>query len=120
MIPLGPATRVFVALEAVDMRKGYDGLYGLVVHQLGEDPCSGHLFVFTNSRRDRLKILYWDGTDLWVCGKRLEKGRFTWPSPQDPAGGKVRLSAAGLAMLLGGMRGGQRPRRGCVKTSKNE
>jgi transposase len=103
MIPLGPATRVFVALEAVDMRKGYDGLYGLVAHHLGEDPRSGHLFVFTNSQRNRLKILYWDGTGLWVCGKRLEKGRFTWPSPQDPAGGKVRLSAAGLAMLLGGI-----------------
>ena len=84
MIPLGPATRVFVALEAVDMRKGYDGLYGLVAHHLGEDPRSGHLFVFTNSQRNRLKILYWDGTGLWVCGKRLEKGRFTWPSPQDP------------------------------------
>ena len=103
MIPLGPATRVFVALEAVDMRKGYDGLYGLVAHHLGEDPRSGHLFVFTNSQRNRLKILYWDGTGLWVCGKRLEKGRFTWPSPQDPVGGKVRLSAAGLAMLLGGI-----------------
>jgi transposase len=103
MIPLGPATRVFVALEAVDMRKGYDGLYGLVAHHLGEDPRSGHLFVFTNSQRNRLKILYWDGTGLWVCGKRLEKGRFTWPSPQDPASGKVRLSAARLAMLLGGI-----------------
>jgi transposase len=103
MIPLGPATRVFVALEAVDMRKGYDGLYGLVAHHLGEDPRSGHLFVFTNSQRNRLKILYWDGTGLWVCGKRLEKGRFTWPSPQDAASGKVRLSAARLAMLLGGI-----------------
>jgi len=57
MIPAGPATRVFVALEPVDMRKGYDGLYGLVTHQLGEDPRSGHLFVFTNSQRNRLKIL---------------------------------------------------------------
>lgn len=104
MIPLGPATRVFVALEAVDMRKGYDGLYGLVVHHLGEDPRSGHLFVFTNSQRNRLKVLYWDGTGLWVCGKRLEKGRFTWPSPRDPTDdSKVRLSAASLAMLLGGM-----------------
>jgi transposase len=103
MIPLGAATRVFVALEAVDMRKGYDGLYGLVAHHLGENPRSGHLFVFTNSQRNRLKILYWDVTGLWVCGKRLEKGRFTWPSPQDPAGGKVRLSATGLAMLLGGI-----------------
>ena len=103
MIPSGSATRVVVALELVDMRKGYDGLYGLVTHHLGEDPRSGHLFVFTNSQRNRLKILYWDGTGLWVCGKRLEKGRFSWPAPQDSERGKVRLSAAALAMLLGGI-----------------
>ena len=104
MIAAGPATRVFVALEPVDMRKGYDGLYGLVAHRLGEDPRSGHLFVFTNTQRNRLKILYWDGTGLWVCAKRLEKGRFSWPLPQqDLSGGKVRLTAAALAMLLGGL-----------------
>jgi transposase len=104
MISAGPATRVFVALEPVDMRKGFDGLHGLVAHQLQEDPRSGHLFVFTNTQRNRLKILHWDGTGLWVCAKRLEKGRFSWPSPhQDPQGGKVRLTAAGLAMLLGGL-----------------
>ena len=104
MISAGPATRVFVALEPVDMRKGFDGLHGLVAHQLQEDPRSGHLFVFTNTQRTRLKILHWDGTGLWVCAKRLEKGRFSWPSPpQDLQGGKVRLTAAGLAMLLGGL-----------------
>ena len=105
MIAAGPATRVFVALEPVDMRKGYDGLHGLVAHRLGEDPRSGHLFVFTNPQRNRLKILYWDGTGLWVCAKRLEKGRFSWPAPsqEDLSFGKVRLSAAALAMLLGGL-----------------
>jgi transposase len=104
MISAGPATRAFVALEPVDMRKGFDGLHGLVAHQLQEDPRSGHLFVFTNTQRTRLKILHWDGTGLWVCAKRLEKGRFSWPSPpQDLQGGKVRLTAAGLAMLLGGL-----------------
>jgi transposase len=104
MIAAGPATRVVVSLEPVDMRKGYDGLYGLVAHRPGEDPRSGHLFVFTNTQRNRLKILYWDGTGLWVCAKRLEKGRFSWPLPQqDLSGGKVRLTAAALAMLLGGL-----------------
>ena len=105
MIAAGPATRVFVALAPVDMRMGYDGLHGLVAHRLGEDPRSGHLFVFTNTQRNRLKILYWDGTGLWVCAKRLEKGRFSWPAPRGEAlsGGKVRLTAAALAMLLGGI-----------------
>ncbi len=88
MISAGPATRVFVALAPVAMRKGFDGLHSLVVHQLQEDPRSGHLFVFTNTQRNRLKILHWDGTGLWVCAKRSEKGRFSWPSShQDPQGG---------------------------------
>lgn len=84
------------------MRKGYDGLYGLAASQLGEDPRSGHLFVFANRQRTRLKILYWDGSGLWVCGKRLEKGCFSWPKP-DSGEAKVRLSGAELAMLLGGI-----------------
>jgi len=102
MISVGPATRVFLACGVTDMRKGYDGLYGLVAGQLGEDPLSGHLFVFANRQRTRLKILYWDGSGLWICGKRLEKGRFTWPESQEE-GGKARLSGAELAMLLGGI-----------------
>jgi transposase len=84
------------------MRKGYDGLHGLVSSQLQEDPLSGHLFVFANRDRTRIKMLYWDGTGLWVCGKRLEKGRFSWPAHQEP-GAKARLSGAELAMLLGGI-----------------
>lgn len=103
MIPMGIATRVFVALDPTDMRKGFDGLYGLVAHQLGEDPRSGHLFVFSNRDRTRLKILYWDGTGLWICGKRLEKGRFSWPAAEECADGKTRISTAALAMLLGGL-----------------
>jgi len=102
MISVGSATRVFLALGATDMRKGYDGLYGLAASQLGEDPRSGHLFVFANRQRTRLKILYWDGSGLWVCGKRLEKGRFSWPKP-DSGEAKARLSGAELAMLLGGI-----------------
>lgn len=102
MISVGPATRVFVDLGVTDMRKGYDGLYGLAASHLGEDPRSGHLFVFANRDRTRLKILYWDGSGLWVCGKRLEKGRFSWPRAEGGEG-KLRLSGAELAMLLGGI-----------------
>lgn len=80
MLSLSAATRVLVALAPVDLRGSFNRLYGLVREQLNEDPLSGHLFVFTNRQRNRLKVLYWDGSGLWVCAKRLEQGRFTWPS----------------------------------------
>ena len=80
MFGLGLATKIYVAVEAVDMRKGFDGLYGLVHDQLGQDPLSGYLFLFSNRTRTRLKALVWDGSGLWVCAKRLEKGRFRWPA----------------------------------------
>ena len=82
MFGLGLATKIYVAVEAVDMRKGFEGLYGLVRDQLGADPLSGHLFLFTNKTRTRLKALVWDGSGLWVCAKRLEKGRFRWPEAE--------------------------------------
>jgi transposase len=99
---LGPATKIYVAIEAVDMRKGFDGLYGLVRDQLGQDPLSGYLFLFSNRTRTRLKALVWDGSGLWVCAKRLEKGRFRWPV----AGEKQRsvtMRAEELAMLVNGL-----------------
>jgi transposase len=102
MIAVGPATRVFLACGITDMRKGYDGLFALVESQLAEDPLSGHLFVFANRDRTRLKILCWDGTGLWICSKRLEKGRFNWPQNGDSET-KTRLSGAQFSMLLGGL-----------------
>ena len=77
MFGLGPATRIYIAVEGVDMRKGFDGLYGLVRDHLGHDPLSGHLFLFANRGRTRRKVLVWDGSGLWVCAKRLEKAAFT-------------------------------------------
>jgi transposase len=76
MFGLGPATKIYIAIEAVDMRKGFEGLHGLVRDHLGQDPLSGHLFLFRSRTRTRLKALVWDGSGLWVCAKRLEKGRF--------------------------------------------
>jgi len=67
MIPLSPATRIFLASGATDLRKSFDGLGDVVTHQFKEDPLSGHLFVFTNRRKNRLKLLYFDGTGVWVC-----------------------------------------------------
>jgi transposase len=84
------------------MRKGFDGLYGLVRDRLLCEPLSGHLFLFCNAQRNRLKVLLWDGSGLWVCAKRLPKGRFSWPQSGD-AQGKVVLSHEELSLLLGGI-----------------
>ena len=102
MFGIGPATRVYLATGATDMRKGYDSLYALVRSRLEMDPLSGHLFVFCNAPRTRIKVLYWDGSGLWVCGKRLEKGRFSWPQA-DTEGARVTLKAEELTLLLGGI-----------------
>jgi transposase len=82
------------------MRKGFDGLYGLVRDRLLCEPLSGHLFLFCNAQRNRLKLLVWDGSGLWICAKRLPKGRFTWPQSGDTQG-KVVLSHEELSLLLG-------------------
>jgi transposase len=79
MLSVSGAARVLVAIAPVDLRGSFNRLHGRVVEQLQEDPLSGHLFVFTNRRRNRLTVRYWDGAGLWVCAKRLERGRFTWP-----------------------------------------
>lgn len=102
MFGLGLATKIYVAVEAVDMRKGFDGLYGLVRDQLGHDPLSGYLFLFSNRTRTRLKALVWDGSGLWVCAKRLEKGRFRWPSTSEKQR-SVTMRAEELAMLVNGL-----------------
>jgi len=99
---LGLATKVYVAIEAVDMRKGFEGLHGLVRDQLGHDPLSGHLFLFSNRTRTRLKALVWDGSGLWVCAKRLEKGRFRWPAPSQKQP-SVTMRAEELSMLVNGL-----------------
>lgn len=94
------AMRVYLAPGITDMRKSFNGLYALVRGTLQNDPLSGHLFVFCNRRRDRIKILYWDGSGLWVCAKRLEKGTFHWPQPGD---GPVEMTRAELNLLLNGI-----------------
>ena len=101
MFGLGLATKVYIAVEAVDMRKGFEGLHGLVRDHLGQDPLSGHLFLFTNRTKTRLKALVWDGSGLWVCAKRLEKGRFHWPVTSE--GRSVTMRSEELAMLVNGL-----------------
>ena len=102
------------------MRKGFEGLYGLARDRLAADPLSGHVFVFSNARRNRLKLLFWDGSGLWVCSKRLEKGCFGWP---EAGAGQTRvtLSHEELALLLGGIDlAGTRKRRWFRKAVTNE
>lgn len=103
MLSFPGSTRVYLAIDPVDMRKSFDGLYAVAVERLKENPLEGGLFVFSNKRRNLLKILYWDGTGLWVLGKRLEKGGFTWPRGADAENGKLRLRNEALALLIGGI-----------------
>ena len=95
--------RVFLAVEPADMRKSFNGLFVLAVDQLKEDPAQGALFVFTNRRRNRIKILHFDGSGLWVMAKRLEQGTFSWPLGTDIEDGKLPLAPEALALLLDGV-----------------
>lgn len=103
MLSFAGSLRVFVAVEPCDLRKSFDGLYAVASEQLGEDPRSGAIFVFCNRRRNRLKILYFDGSGLWVMAKRLEEGTFWWPKNTEAEGKKLHLSPRALAMLTDGI-----------------
>lgn len=94
-------TRVYLAVHPVDMRKSFNGLWAEASVQLKEDPFSGALFVFANKRRDRLKILYWDGSGAWIFAKRLEKGRLSWPIGSNDT--KLSMTPQALSMLIGGI-----------------
>jgi transposase len=101
VLSLPDAVRVFVARAPVDFRKAHDGLCQIVRDVFGDDPLSGHLFVFTNRRRNRLKILFFDRNGLWLCYKRLERGTF----PRFGLEGtkpRVEVDRSWLAMLLDG------------------
>jgi transposase len=100
MLNWSAATRVFVATAPVDLRAGFNRLFGLAQSVLKEDPLSGHWFVFTNRERTRVKVLFWDGSGLWVCAKRLEQGRFSWPRSQEAC---ARLRGEELMALLSGL-----------------
>ena len=103
MLSFTGSLKVFVALEPCDMRKGFEGLHAAVSGRLKEDVRSGALFVFTNKRRTRLKVLYFDGTGLWLMAKRLEKGTFHWPRAAEEKQTKLRLTPEALALLTDGI-----------------
>lgn len=100
MILPGQAVRVVIATKPVDFRKGHDGLAAVVQNQLGLDPHSGVVVVFRSKRGDRIKVLVWDGSGLVLTYKRLDEGKFAWPTVQD---GVMRLSRAQFEALFEGL-----------------
>ncbi len=100
MIPVPASTRIWLASGVTDMRKGFVGLSAQAETVLEADPYSGHLFVFRGRRGDLIKVIWWDGQGACLFSKRLERGRFVWPSV---ANGKLVISTAQLSMLLEGI-----------------
>lgn len=98
MWSLTRSTRAYLRSGPTDLRLGFDGLSALVQGQLGHDVLSGHLFVFCNRPRTRVKILLFDGSGLWLCLKRLERGTFRWPQSGDE-----EIEPAALHALLAGL-----------------
>ena len=100
MLNIGTGAKVFLVAGITDMRKSFDTLAAVVRGVIHDDPLSGHLFVFCNRRRDRLKVLLWEESGFWLMAKRLEKGTFIWP---ESSRGKVEYSTAELAAMLAGL-----------------
>jgi transposase len=100
MLTVSGTTRVLVATTPVDLRGSFNRLYGLVVEHLKNDPLSGNLYLFANRRRNRIKILWWDGSGLLVCAKRLERGKFTIPVSEN---GQVSLRGEEFNALIHGL-----------------
>jgi transposase len=103
MLSFTGSLKVFVALDPIDIRKGFEGLSGLVSEKLKADVRDGAIFAFTNKRRTRLKVLYWDQTGLWLMTKRLEKGTFNWPRSVESGSVKISLAPEAFAMLTDGI-----------------
>jgi transposase len=101
VLSLPPSVRIFIARDSVDCRKSHDGLHALVRDHFGDDPMSGHLFVFFNRLRDRVKVLVWDRNGYWLFYKRLERGNFRVLA--SGAEKRVEVKRAELMLLLEGI-----------------
>lgn len=107
MILLPRAVRIYVATEAANLRRSFEGLSNEVRSVLGADPLSGHVFVFLNRRRTQVKLLVWTRGGFTIVHKRLERGRFTFPERVQPGAPRVEIDAHELAMLLEGLQLGE-------------
>jgi transposase len=103
MLSIAPVPAIFLHTDATDMRKSFTGLCGLIRGVFGDDPTDGSLFLFVNKRRDRVKMLWWDGDGFALWYKRLEQGTFEVMPVRDGVK-RVRIDATQLAMILGGVR----------------
>jgi transposase len=110
MIHLPAGVRVYLCLAPTDMRRSFDGLHALVRDHLQWDAFAGHLYIFSNRRRDRVKILYWDRDGFAVWAKRLEAGVFAIPSA-DPGATRIEITTEELGALLSGIDLAQAARR---------
>jgi transposase len=102
MISLPSSVHVFLHTPPTDLRKGFDALCGLVTTAFGQDPTCGHLFLFVNRRRDRIKILYWDRDGLAIWYKRLEVGSFQIPTTATKAAA-IEMTPTQLSLILSGI-----------------
>lgn len=108
MLMLPPAVKIYLAAGPADLRRSFDTLAQMVKSILRQDPFSGHLFVFVNRARNRMKILYWESSGFWLCHKRLERGTFRLPVGKVDV---VEMPAAELALILEGLDLSQAQRR---------
>lgn len=103
MLTISPAVKIFLYADVADLRRGYDGLASIVENAMEEDPLSGHIYIFLNRRRNRIKLLYWaiDGFAIWM--KRLERGSFELVHPESPDTKRVQITASQLSLILEGI-----------------
>ena len=96
------ALRIFVCLEPTDMRKSFDGLSGIVQNNLDRNPCGGEVFIFINRRRDKIKLLHWQGISFTLYYKRLEQGTFELPE-YDSSVGSITINYTQMVMIVDGL-----------------
>lgn len=112
MFSFSTSLKIFLGVEPTDMRKSFNGLFALVRNQLKRDPLDGAVYIFANRRRTLVKILYWDGTGIWVMAKKLERGTYWWPSADGSGSADLAVASESLSMILSGVdlkRGSLRP-----------
>ncbi len=100
MLNFPASVRVFFCVLPIDMRRSFDTLSEMVREHIGEDPLSGHLFVFRNKNQDCVKVLYWDGDGFAIWYKRLQRGSFSLPGN---VGGGIEIDSTSFSMLLNGV-----------------